>query len=81
MIQTLMNNRIPEDLLGDFFIADGDKMFENVERIERMSNEEYRQVLYYFQHPKEYEGDYEAFLEKVFDYSERVNHGELYRYQ
>ena len=54
-------------------------MFEDVERIEDMSNEEYRQVLYYFKHPKEYEGDFDAFLQKVMDYSGRVNrYGRVY---
>ena len=52
-------------------------MFENVDRIEAMSYEEYRQVLYYMKHPKEYEGDYELFLEKVIDFSTRVNHHDI----
>ena len=40
-------------------------MFEDVERIESMTQEEYRQVIYYLNHPKEYGGDYIAFRDKI----------------
>ena len=56
-----------------FFLIGDMNMFEDVEKIERMTYAEYRQVLYYFKHPDEYEGDYKAFQEKVTEFSSRVN--------
>ena len=43
-------------------------MFEDVDRIESMTAEEYRQVIYYLNHPKEYDGDYVAFREKILEF-------------
>lgn len=47
-------------------------MFDDVERIERMSYAEYKQTVYYFNHPNEYDGDFIAFRDKVIDYSTRL---------
>ena len=48
-------------------------MYEDVKQIESMSEEEYRQALYYFQHPKEYEGDFNAFRDKVIEYIDKLD--------
>ena len=43
-------------------------MFDNTERIESMTYEEYKQTVYYFNHPDEYAGDFVAFRDKVIDF-------------
>ena len=47
-------------------------MFEDVERIEHLDYREYKQAIYYMNHPREYEGDFIAFRDKLLDYAERA---------
>ena len=51
-------------LAAHFFIS-GDTMFDNQERIEHLSYEEYKKALYYFKHPAEYPGDFAAFRDNT----------------
>ena len=50
-------------------------MFEDVEHIESMSYDEYRQALYWLRHRDEYPGDYQLFLEKILDYGSKNDRG------
>lgn len=43
-------------------------MFDDIDRIESMTPEEYREALYYLKHPDKYEGDYVSFREKLLDF-------------
>ena len=56
-------------------------MFEDVEHIERMSYEEYKKAIYCLNHPKEYEGNYLAFRDKLIDYGTRTEADEVPRYR
>ena len=47
-------------------------MFDDLDQIEFLHYDDYRKALYYLKNPKEYEGDYEAFCDKLVDYVTRV---------
>lgn len=49
----------------------GIRMYEDVDHIEDMTYQEYKQVIYYFNHPKEYKGDFISFRDKVVEYASR----------
>ena len=44
-------------------------MFEDVEHIQRMSYSEYKQAIYYLNHPSEYDGDFAVFRDKLIEYA------------
>lgn len=46
-------------------------MFEDVENIEWLSGKEYKQAIYFFQHPEEYDGDFLLFRDKLIEYASR----------
>ena len=56
-------------------------MFEDVEHIESMSYDEYRQALYWLRNRDEYPGDYQLFLEKILDYGSKNDRGWQPRYE
>ena len=46
-------------------------MFDDVDRIDDMTYQEYKQVIYYLKHPAEYEGDFSLFKDKVVEFASR----------
>lgn len=49
-----------------------------MEQIEWMNYETYKKSIYYLNHPEEYAGDFELFVRKIVDYSNRVQSGEVF---
>jgi len=52
-------------------------MFEDIDRIQWLEYSEYKRAIYYLNHPSEYYGDFDTFRDKLIDYSDRLEKGEI----